>query len=56
MQPRDENNFLIEVTPEVMNELNCLYMHSDDEPIVNLHFSPYWKDLAKSTKTKEEVE
>ena len=45
MKPRDENNFLIEVTPEVMEELNRLYIHSDDEPIVELHYSPYWKKM-----------
>jgi hypothetical protein len=48
----DENNFLIEVTPEVMNELNRLYMHSDTEPVVKLHYSPYWKH-AKSKGDKE---
>lgn len=45
MKPRDESNFLIEVTPEVMSELNRLYMHVDEEPVVELHFSPYWKKL-----------
>ena len=45
MKPRDENNFLIDVTPEVMEELNRLYIHSDDEPIVELHYSPYWKKM-----------
>ena len=43
--PHDKDNFLIEVTPEVMSELNRLYMHSDDEPVVELHYSPYWKEL-----------
>lgn len=42
MKPRNENNFLVEITPEVMDELNRLYMHSDDEPIAELHYSPYW--------------
>lgn len=28
MQPHDKNNFLVEITPEVMDELNRLYMHS----------------------------
>lgn len=48
MQPRNNDNFLIEVTPEVMNELNRLYMHTDEEPIVELHYSPYWKEEVKS--------
>jgi len=39
-----EQNFLIEVTPDVMNELNRLYMNADEEPIVKLHYSPYWKN------------
>ena len=42
MKPHDEKNFLVEITPEVMDELNRQYMHVDDEPIVELHFSPYW--------------
>jgi hypothetical protein len=42
MKPRNENNFLIEVTPAVMNDLNYLYMNSDEEPVAELHFSPYW--------------
>lgn len=51
MKPRDENNFLIEVAPEVMSELDRLYMHVDEEPVVELHYSPYWK---KPTNTKGE--
>lgn len=42
-EPRNKENFLIEVTPEVMDELNRIYMHSDIEPVEELHFSPYWK-------------
>lgn len=44
MTPRDKNNFLVEIKPEVMDELNRLYVYSDDsfEPIAELHFSPYW--------------
>lgn len=51
MKPNNENNFLIEVTPEVASELRQLFMHSDDEPYV-LHFSPYWKSaqLEKGTE------
>lgn len=47
MKPRNENNFLIEVTPEVIGELNRIYMHSDTEPVVELHYSPYWKASAE---------
>jgi hypothetical protein len=47
--PTNENNFLIEVTPEVMNELNRIYMFSDDEPVVMMHYSPYWQ-LLKEVK------
>lgn len=54
MKPRDENNFLIEVTPEVMDELNRIYMHSDDEPVEELHYSPYWKTKEQTTAKKEE--
>ena len=43
-EPHDENNFLVEITPEVYDELNRIYMHSDTEPIAQLHYSPYWKD------------
>lgn len=41
-RPKDENNFLVEITPEVKDELNRMFMHSDEEPIVELHYSPYW--------------
>ena len=53
MSPRNENNFLVEITPEVMSELNRIYMHSDDEPIVELHYSPYWKSTQANRKEKE---
>lgn len=42
-QPHDKNNYLIEITTEVMDELNRLYMQSDTEPVAELHYSPYWK-------------
>ena len=45
MQPRNENNFLIEITPEVMRELNQLYLRADESPVIELHYSPYWKDM-----------
>lgn len=47
MKPRNKDNFLIEVTPEVMRELSDLYMHVDESPVVELHYSPYWKDLLR---------
>jgi hypothetical protein len=45
-EPTDDKNFLIEVTPEVMAELNRLYMLVDEEPVVELHYSPYWKEVS----------
>lgn len=47
--PRDKKNFLIEVTPEVMSEINRLYMNSDEEPVAELHYSPYWKKAEESS-------
>ncbi|MFI2837571.1 hypothetical protein [Mycolicibacterium sp. PDY-3] len=41
-QPKDKENYLIEVTPEVMDELNRMFMHVDEEPYVELHYSPNW--------------
>ena len=55
MKPRNEDNFLIEVTPEVMDELNRLYMNSDEQPIVELHFSPYWKAKTNQTSPPNNV-
>lgn len=46
-QPTNKENFLIEVTPEVMDELRKLYMHVDESPVVELHYSPYWKPSDK---------
>lgn len=46
-EPHDKSNFLVEITPEVMDELNRLYMQSDEEPIVELHYSPYWTKQTK---------
>jgi hypothetical protein len=47
MTPTDENNFLIEVPQDVYNEM---MKHLDDEQqfSVVLHYSPYWKETAKS--------
>lgn len=47
MKPHNEENYLVEITPEVMHELNLQYMKSDEEPIVELHYSPYWKDISR---------
>jgi hypothetical protein len=52
MKPRNESNFLVEITPEVMDELNRLYMHSDEEPIAELHYSPYWKNNQPQKDTR----
>jgi hypothetical protein len=52
MKPRNEENFLIEVTPEVMNELNQLYMHVDESPVAELHYSPYWKRMKETPKVE----
>lgn len=54
MKPKNKNNFLIEVTPEIMDELNRMYMHSDIEPVAELHYSPYWERLTEATQTQEE--
>lgn len=54
MTPINDKNFLVEITPEVMDELNHLYLHSDDKPIAELHYSPYWKSTAQTpNKSKE---
>lgn len=45
-QPRNKDNFLIEVTPDVLNELQKLYMNVDEEPVVETHYSPYWKETS----------
>ena len=46
-EPRNKSNFLIEVTPDVLDELRRLYAHSDEDPVVELHYSPYWTKQAK---------
>jgi len=50
-QPKGKKNFIIEVTPEVMSEINRIWMHSDEEPVVELYYSPYWKEI----KTEEQL-
>lgn len=41
-EPHNKNNFLIEVTPEQLEELRKAYQYSDDDGYVELHYSPYW--------------
>lgn len=43
MQPKNQNNFLIEVTPEQLDELRKVYKYFDEEGYEELHYSPYWK-------------
>lgn len=42
-KPHDKSNFLIEVTPEVLDELKELYRYAEDTDPYVLHYSPYWK-------------
>lgn len=44
MKPNNENNFLIEVTPKTMQEINIRLTDNNKDPIYELHYSPYWKD------------
>lgn len=50
MKPTNENNFLIEVSPKVMDEINQMYMHSETEPVADLHYSPYWKEFRQTKR------
>lgn len=54
MTPTNENNFLIEVSPKVMGEINQMYMHSETEPVADLHYSPYWKSAKQQIKGDNE--
>jgi hypothetical protein len=54
MKPSNENNFLIEVTPEQLEELRNIYKYVDDEGYVELHYSPYWKTKPTPTKIEKE--
>ena len=47
MKPRNEDNFLIEVTPEQLEELRAIYKYVDNEGYEELHYSPYWKASAQ---------
>jgi len=51
MKPQNESNFVIEVTQEVMDELNRLYRLVDESPVEELHYSPYWKEVKTSART-----
>ncbi len=42
-EPRNKDNFLIEVTPEQLEELRKVYQYVDDEGYVEMHYSPYWR-------------
>ena len=42
-EPHNKDNFLIEVTPEQLDELRAIYRHVDEEGYVEMHYSPYWK-------------
>lgn len=44
MEPTDKNNFLIELTPNQLEELRKIYRYVDDDGYVELHYSPYWKE------------
>ena len=41
-QPRNKENFLIEVTPEQLEELRKIYRYVDEEGYEEMHYSPYW--------------
>lgn len=49
MTPRNEDNFLIEVTPEVLEELKQLYRYDENPDPYELHYSPYWKTMSADT-------
>ena len=44
-QPTDKKNYLIEVTPEQLNELSKIYQYVDEEGYVDMHYSPHWKKI-----------
>lgn len=47
-QPTDKNNFIIEVTSEQLDKLRDLYIYVDEEPYVDMHYSPYWKEVSSN--------
>ena len=52
MTPSDKNNFLIEVTPEQLDELRKIYQYVDEVGYEVLHYSPYW-NYKKPNKPEE---
>ena len=44
MKPRNEDNFLIEVTPEQLDEIRERYRLVDEDGYEEMHYSPYWKE------------
>ena len=53
-EPHNKDNFLIEVTPEVLNELKQLYLYAENPDPYELHYSPYWRTI-KSQSDEAEV-
>lgn len=51
-QPTDKANFLIEVTPEVLDELKRLYQYAENPNPYELHYSPYWQKQGSGTEGK----
>ena len=43
MTPRNEDNFLIELTPTQFESLKNAYKYADNDGYEVLHYSPYWK-------------
>lgn len=42
LKPRNEENFLIEITPDVYDEVKK-YLSDEEMNDIELHYSPYWK-------------
>lgn len=42
-RPTNEENFVLEVSPEVYDEIKRL-LSDEDADSIELHYSPYWKD------------
>lgn len=50
MKPRDEGNFLLEVTPETYQQIK-LSLSDEEVDAIELHYSPYWnKDIYPSAE------
>lgn len=54
MTPHDKNNFLIEVTPGQLDELNRIYQYVGEDGYEVLHYSPYWNYKKPSMSEKVE--